>query len=82
MANTPVLTIPEHQIAYQEAQAEHLEHVQEPLKLSIRVWINTEEDGKGGIVQSKDIAAAVHRTGIFDFLEDQWRIQMLKATNV
>lgn len=75
----PVST-PQDQLTYQEAEAQHLDHVREPLKLiSIRVWFNTEEDGKGGIVQSKDIAAAVHKTGIFDFLEDQWRVQMLKA---
>lgn len=77
-----VVTTAHDQLAHQEAQAEHVEDVREPLKLSIRVWINTEEDGKGGLVQSKDIAAAVHRTGFFDFLEDQWRVQMLKTEKV
>lgn len=60
--------------------ATNINHCVEPVKLNIRVWFNREEDGKGGIVQSKDIGAAVHKTGIFDFLEDQWRVQMLKPT--
>ncbi|KAL8157740.1 hypothetical protein AgCh_002445 [Apium graveolens] len=72
---------PQHHIAYLEAEAENLEDVRESIKLSIRVWMYTEEDGKGGIVQSKDIAAAVQKTGIFDFLADQWRVQLLNATN-
>ncbi|KAL1812866.1 hypothetical protein ACET3Z_022931 [Daucus carota] len=52
--------------------------------MTSRAWINTEESGRR-TVQNKDIAAAISKTDIFDFLEevapkDESSQQILKAT--
>lgn len=57
-----------------------MEHVSERPKLSIRVWINTEENGRR-VIQRKDIAAPVYKTGIFDFFENEFKAQLPMATN-
>ncbi|KAK1367308.1 Nuclear transcription factor Y subunit C-2 [Heracleum sosnowskyi] len=55
------------------------------LDLTSQAWINTEEEGRR-TVQNKDIAAAIHKTDLYDFLEEviprhQLNEQNLKVTN-
>lgn len=49
-------------------------------KVSIRVWINTEENGRG-VIKRKDITTPVYKTGIFDFFENEFKAQLPMAAN-
>ncbi|XP_074353975.1 uncharacterized protein LOC141692916 [Apium graveolens] len=141
MQPPPVSSSDQHQLANQEAQAQHLQYVRERLRqywanqmqemkpedfkthslpispikrimkadkdvkmiaketaavfakacemfildLTSQAWINTEADGRR-IVQNKDLAAAISKTDLYDFLEDviprdQLKEQISKATN-
>ncbi|XP_074352469.1 uncharacterized protein LOC141691599 [Apium graveolens] len=141
MQPPPVSSSDQHQLANQEAQAQHLQYVRERLRqywanqmqemkpedfkthslpispikrimkadkdvkmiaketaavfakacemfildLTSQAWINTEADGRR-LVQNKDLAAAISKTDLYDFLEDviprdQLKEQISKATN-